>query len=305
MHLRNTDLNLLVTLDTLLDEAHVSRAAKRLGLSQPATSAALDRCRRLFDDVLLIRRKGGMTLTPRAERLHHQIKGVLAQLHEVLESTDDDLASIHQTVRLSMSDSIAAGLAPELYAHLSEVAPGIDLVFLPWAGPGAAQDELARGEVDLAISQFPQLGAGFIRRDLWEDEYQVLLRKGHPALEEFSLESWLAWPHVIVSGRGERETGLDQRLRAAGLGRRVAMVVPSFQLIFPILRDTDLVTIRPNSTPSALLDFYQLETRQVPFELPGYVVHMAWHRRLEHDRVTNYIAGYISKHYAADGPPPA
>ena len=296
MKLRSVDLNLLVVLEALLDEAHVTRAAERLDLSQPATSAALDRCRTLFDDALLIRRKGGMTLTPKADRLHYRLKRLLAELNEVLDSRDEDLSSIRQTVRLSMADSLVADLAPTLYNHLCDNAPGIELVFIPWVGPGAALEQLARGEVDVAVSQFAQAGPGIIRRDLAREEYRVILRKGHPALAQFDLEQWLACPHLIVSGRAESHTGLDQVLRDLGLSRRVNMVVPNFSLVFELVRSTNLVSMVPgNAIPDEMAD--HLEILEPPIEVPGYILQMAWHRRLEHDRVTNHVADFIANHY--------
>ena len=294
MNLRSVDLNLLVVLDALLDEAHVSRAAVRLNLSQPATSAALERCRRLFDDALLIRRKGGMTLTPKADRLHRRLKQVLAELHDLLAGRDEDLGSVRQTLRLSMSDAHIDDIGPMLQRHLVQVAPGIDLVFMPWVGPGAALEQLSKGEVDIAISQFPQVGPGIIRRDLGYEDYRVILRRNHPALARFDLDSWLEWPHLIVSGRGETHTGLDQVLRAMGRERRTAMVVPSFNLVFPLVRDTDLVAMVPrHAVPDDLAEAFEL--REPPVDMPGYTLHMAWHRRLEHDRVTSHVADFIAR----------
>jgi DNA-binding transcriptional LysR family regulator len=104
MNLRSVDLNLLVVLDALLDEAHVTRAAERLGLSQPAASAALDRCRHLFGDPLLERGRGLMRLTPRAEALREPIRSVLSQAEAVLGAPQTPLSEIRQVVRVVMSE---------------------------------------------------------------------------------------------------------------------------------------------------------------------------------------------------------
>ena len=108
MNLRGVDLNLLVVLDALLEEAHVSRAAERLGLSQPATSSALDRCRHLFGDRLLERAAGSMRLTPKAEALRPRLKDALAGVVDVLAPPEVPLADLRQTVRLLMADNLAA-----------------------------------------------------------------------------------------------------------------------------------------------------------------------------------------------------
>ena len=104
MNLRSIDLNLLVVLDALLDEAHVSRAAARLNLSQPATSSALDRCRHLFGDPVLERGKGGMQLTPKAEALRDPLKNLLVGIAAVVDAPEEQLSEIRQTVRITTAD---------------------------------------------------------------------------------------------------------------------------------------------------------------------------------------------------------
>ena len=296
MHLRRFDLNLLVILHALLDEAHVSRAAKRLQLSQPATSAALDRARRVFDDRLLIRGKRGMVLTPKADRLRRRLKTVLGELEDVLDLHDEDFARIQQTVRLSMSDSMVAELAPALFRHLTAEAPGVDLVFVPWLGPGAAQDQLASGAVDLAVSQFPDIGPAYMRRQISYEEYRVVMREGHPAAQHFDLQQWLAWPHVMVSGRGDARSALDRILAAEGLERRIGAVVPTFGLVLDLVRSTDLLATVPvhivkDAGESGFAHF------KPPLSIPGYELHIAWHRRLEGDPVTSHIADFIASHW--------
>ena len=293
MNLRRVDLNLLVILQALLEEAHVSRAAQRLHLSQPATSAALERARRLFDDRLLIRAQRGMVLTPKADRLRRRLATVLAEMEDVLELRDEDLTRIQQTVRLSMSDSMVSELAPPLFHHLGSHAPGVDLVFVPWLGPGAAQDQLASGAVDLAVSQFPDIGPAYVRRRISFEKYRVIMRRGHPAAGAFDLQSWLAWPHVMASGRGEARSGLDRILRAEGLERRIAAVVPTFHLVLELVGKTDLLA----TVPDHILDEARalgIEHREPPLDIPGYELHIAWHSRLDGDPVTGHIADFMA-----------
>jgi len=154
MNLRSVDLNLLVILDALLDEAHVSRAATRIGLSQPAASAALERSRMLFDDALLERVRGGMRRTPRGEALRAPIKTILADVERLIDASAPDVGSLLQTVRLVMADAPAISLLPNLLAELARTAPGITLVLQPWHGAEAALGALARGSADLALSMF-------------------------------------------------------------------------------------------------------------------------------------------------------
>ena len=237
MNLRSVDLNLLVVLDALLDEAHVSRAADRLGLSQPAASSALERCRHLFNDPLLERGRGRMRLTAKAEALRAPVKNVLAEIVAVLDPPAIDLATVRQTVRIVMADYPAVVIAGALHKALAETAPGIDLIIQPWHGANEALDGLAKGTIDLAASVFPKTDASFQRHELLREHYVVIMRKDHPAADGFDLDKWLAYPHVLVSGRGHTKGPLDDVLTTRGRERRVGIVVPSFVMVPALLAD--------------------------------------------------------------------
>ncbi len=296
MDLKRVDLNLLVTLDALLQEAHVSRAARRLGLSQPATSSALDRCRRLFDDPLLLRAAGGMQLTPKAQKLREELQPLLGSIRSVLEIDSHPLSEVSQTLRISASDSVLVRLAAPLIGHLTEVAPGVDLVFTPWFGPGRALDALAGGEVELAISQFPQAGASITTRVIGHHNYEVIMRRDHPAASGFDLEAWLRWPHVMVSGRGEKHSTVDQLLHTMGRSRRVAVIVPNFVVVPPLVARTDLIA----TLPSGVVQERQrdmLAAFSPPLRIDDYALHVAWHRRLDNDALVQHVAGWLADHY--------
>ncbi len=292
MNLRAVDLNLLVVLDALLDEGHVSRAAARLGLSQPATSSALDRCRHLFGDPLLLRGRGVMRPTAKAESLRAPIKAVLAQVAAVLDPPAVDLGTIVQAVRIVMADHPAAAMIGPLHDRLRATAPGIDLVVQPWAGAAAALDLLARGAADLAVSVFPVLDQDFRRRELLMERYVVMMRRGHPAAADFDLERWLAWPHILVSGRGETRGALDDALARLGLNRRIALVIPSFLMVPPLVAGSDLIAMLPSRClpPDALGQFAVFDP---PIPVDGFPVHLAWHVRGDRDPAVRHVAGLI------------
>lgn len=292
MNLRGVDLNLLVVLDALLDEAHVSRAAERLGLSQPAASSALDRCRHLFGDRLLERGKGGMQLSPKAEALRPRLKAVLAETALLIDPPAVDLRAIRQTVRILMADHPATSVIGPLHAQLARSAPGIDLVVQPWHGASAALDGLAKGTTDLAASVFPRADASFRRELLLEEHYVVLMRRGHPAQEEFDLERWLAFPHVLVSGRGETRGALDDALATIGRERRVGLVVPSFLMVPPLIDGSDLIAMLPSRClPEAAMDrFVALEPL---IAVEGFPLHLAWHARRDADGAVQHVVGII------------
>lgn len=301
MNLRSVDLNLLVILDALLDEVHVSRAAERVGLSQSAASSALERCRQLFGDRLLERGRGTMLLTPKAQALQQPIKDLLAQLTALIDPQAPDLTTLNQTVRVVMADLPAALLAGALHERLAQTAPGVTLAIMPWHGAREAMDDLARGGTDLAISVFPTVEAGFIRKELLQEHYVVAMRARHPAAADFGLDSWLAYPHVLVSGRGATYGPLDEALSGLGRKRRIGLVVPSFLLVPPLLLGSDLIALLPGRALPA-----DAEGRFVAFEPPvpvaGFPLHLAWHRRSDRDIAVQHVARLIE---AALGEPAA
>ena len=298
MNLRSIDLNLLVVLDALLDEAHVSRAAARLNLSQPATSSALDRCRHLFDDPLLERGKGGMRLTPKAEALRDPLKVLLAGIAAVVDAPEEPLSEIRRTVRIVTADHPGIVIAGPLHRALARTAPGIDLVIQPWHGAPTALESLARGASDIVLSVFPTIDeAAFHRETLLEEHYVVAMRKGHPAVEGFCLDNWLAYPHVLVSGRGDTRSDLDDRLAALGRTRRIGIVVPSFLMVPPLLEDGDLIAMTPSHClPPDASDRFDILPPPIP--VPGFPLHLAWHRRRDRDRAVQHVAGELRAIFA-------
>ena len=298
-NLRGVDLNLLVVLDALLGEAHVSRAAARLGLSQPAASAALDRLRHLFGDPLLLRGRGGMRLTPAAQALRPRLHAALASVRAVLDAPAPDLLVLRQDVRLVMADAPAALVVAALVPRLARTAPGLRPVLLPWRGAADAAERLERGEADLAASVLPPLGPAFRQEALGWQHYVVAMRPGHPAAGG-GLEAWLAYGHVVVSGQGEAATLVDAALRARGLSRRVAAVVPSFLMVPPLLHGSDLLALVP---AGCLPRDAPLHAMPPPLPVDGFRLGLAWHARRDGDPAVRHVAAEIRA--VLDGAAPA
>jgi DNA-binding transcriptional LysR family regulator len=292
MNLRSVDLNLLVVLDALLDEAHVSRAAERIGLSQPAMSSALERCRHLFADRLLERGAGGMVLTPKAQALAGPIKEMLAGMTALLDRREPDLATIRQTVRVVMADLPAVAIGPALQRRLAQTAPSITVAIMPWHGAAAALDGLGRGSIDLAVSVFPKLDSDFIRRELLQERYRVAMRRDHPAADTFDLDRWLAYPHLLVSGRGDTRGPLDEALAQIGRVRQVGMVVPSFIMVLPLLAESDMIGLLPSRClPERARS--EIVAFEPPIAVEGFSLHSAWHKRRAADPAVQHIARLI------------
>lgn len=290
MHLRSVDLNLLVVLDALLDEASVTRAANRLGLSQPAASSALERCRRLFGDPLLERSGTGMRLTHRAESLRSPLRQLLDDTRTILTPADTPLDQLQQTVRLVVGDFPAILLLPLLVGRLAKTAPGIDLVAMGWSGADAALEALGRGDIDLALSVFPVVEPDFRRETLLNETYVVAMREGHPAAAAFDLDAWLEWPHVLVSGGGRTQGPLDAALTRIDRRRRVAVSVHSFMLVPPLLVASDMIAMLPRGVVDHVGGLTAFDP---PMPIDGFPLHLAWHRRRANDPAVMHVAGLV------------
>ncbi len=294
MNLREVDLNLLIVLDALLIEAHVSRAAERVGLSQPATSNALERCRTLFNDRLLERSAGGMRLTPKALALREPLKQALSAIGAVINVPNVQFESVTQNVRVLMPDYPAICIIYQLQKRLAESAPLVSLVIEPWRGVASALDDIERGHVDLAVSTFPLLELPFQRKELLREHYVIVMNRHHPAAADFNLSNWLAYPHILISDRGEVRDTIDDCLALQGLSRRVGMVVPSISIASSLLLDSELIATLPSRYLSihALHDFVHFE---LPITYPDISVQIVKHARRDQDLVVQHVAQLIEE----------
>jgi DNA-binding transcriptional LysR family regulator len=295
MNMRGIDLNLLTVLHAVLEEGHVSRAATGLGMSQPATSSALERCRHLFGDPLLVRAGNRMQLTAKAEALRRPLAEVIGGIGTLLAIEPPALHDLQQAVHIVMADALGLHLGRRLREAVSLAAPGISLVLHPWGGGSAAVDQLARGTVDLAISVLPPLPpSAFHAETVSHERYVVAMRRDHPAARGFDLDRWLAWPHIVVSARGATRTPVDDAIAAAGRTRRVGMVVPSFVMVADLLRGSDLIGLLPERALPSPAD-EKIATFEPPLPVEGFGIHLAWHRRREHDRAVRYVADEVRR----------
>ena len=296
MNLRSIDLNLLVILDALLEEAHVTRAARRLALSQPATSSALERCRHLFRDPLLERAPGKMRLTPKAQSLRAPLKAALAALGAALEPPAVDLKTLKRTLHLAMSDALVAAVVAPLQRRLAVDAPNLDVVFTPWHSTSEVLSRLQQGDIDVGVSVVADAGAEFRRIEVLKESYRVAMRAKHPAARAFSLDKWLSYPHVLVSSRGETRGPLDDALARHGRSRRVALVVPSFLVVPAVLEGSDLIALLPSrlvgsdSMPGSKAAGRALAVFKPPVAVDGFTLHAVWHARRDEDPAVQYVA---------------
>ncbi|WP_298252193.1 LysR family transcriptional regulator [Bradyrhizobium sp.] len=282
MNLNSLDLNLLVALDALLRDASVTRAAMRIGLSQPAASHALQRLRDVIGDPLLVRTGARMELTPRAEALRGPLAQTLDQVRGLFMPDEFDAGRSERHFRLMMPDLAVELLMPSLMEKLTRQAPRVTIEVVPWRGPAIFNAEFAR-TIDLVIS-IGDAFKGFHRQRLYADSDALAVRRNHPMGAKLrKREAFLAARHVAVVIRGAREDLIDTWLRGKGIERRIALVVPGYIEALHVAARTDLVAFVPRRLIAALEKQLSLQTVTPPFD-PGIdEQHMFYPTRAQFD----------------------
>lgn len=279
MDIKQFDLNLLVTLDTLLAERNVSRAAKRLHLSQPALSARLTRLRELMGDPLLLPAQRGMIPTQRALELQAPLHAAIESVRQVIATgMAFDPATAMATIVIAASDYVQYSVLMPLALALKREAPGLSIAWRT-IDTGMLDMQMARGEVDLALTT-PETAPESLRmRTLYREEYVAIARSGHPALSQpLDLDTFCRLEHVIVSPQGGGFHGpVDDALTAIGLSRRVALSVPGFLVVPEIIARSDMIALVPARVAEGRMGRVRLLTP--PLTVPGFDMAMVWHER--------------------------
>lgn len=276
---KRLDLNLLLTLEALLAEQNVTRAAVRLHLSQPAVSAQLNRLRAAFDDPLLVPAQRGMTPTARALELRAPLRAALDQARAVVDAHRGfDPARASLTVNIACTDYLQATVVEPLLAELRRRAPGVR-VALRNLDIARLEMQMAQGDVDLALMT-PQAAPPNLRsRHLFDERYVLIGRRNHPALRDgMSVAAFAALDHVVVSLRGGGfATPVDDALAALGHRRRVALSAASFLLVPEFVARSDWVALVPERLVRDRAN--RLKVVECPFPVEGFAVGMVWHER--------------------------
>ncbi|MFT7580804.1 MAG: DNA-binding transcriptional LysR family regulator [Myxococcota bacterium] len=301
--LAQIDLNLLVALDALIDERHVTRAAGRVGVTQSAMSHTLRRLRALLGDPLLVRGVQGMALTPRAEALRVPVRSGLVTLERALTMPlVFDAATAEAAFRLATPDLFDSLVLPSLLATMRVEAPRVDLAVVP-LDMRALPADLETGEVSVAVvavpaerdpTVVPTLAAtGLRERTLFRDSFSCFLRSDHPALtpdrQALSLEGFAAASHVMVSPRGTGPGLVDGHLKERGLSRRVALRVPHFASAPQIIAESDLILTAPTSLARLLAVDTPLVCVRPPVPIEDHRVVLTWHQRLDNDPANRWL----------------
>jgi DNA-binding transcriptional LysR family regulator len=282
------DLNLLKALDALLDERHVTRAAARLGVTQPAMSGMLTRLRETFDDPLFVRAQRGIVPTERALGLALPVKTVMGGIGALLQPAVFEPASAGLTFTIAATDYALRAIAVPFLTALKQRAPRIRVALLALE-QALVHTQLERGEVDLALLTPDSTPEDLHARRLFEERYVCVLRADHPAARggRLTLEQFCALDHALVSYDGGSFHGVtDAALEKLGLARTVSLSVQSFLILPELLRASDLAAVLPARLVAGLPGLAVIEP---PLAIPGFTKTAAWHERTHADPAQRWL----------------
>lgn len=281
-NIKTIDFNLLRTFDVLYEERNVTRAARRLHVSQSTVSGTLARLRSLFNDPLFVRQQGGMLPTPRAETLAPRVRRLLVDLERALEPAAFDPATAELTVAISANDYGQAVLLVPLIERVARLAPRLRLAIMPFE-VAELGDKLAKREIDIAVTVPEMAPPDYPARFLFADRYVGVVRQDHPVRgAEISLDAFCSYPHVLVSPTGGSFIGVtDKALLDVGRRRDVKISVPNFRLVFDLLQIGDFIAVIPEMT---LRDRPPgVRKLELPIEVKGPDAIIVWHPRVQDD----------------------
>lgn len=288
----NPDLNLLVTLDAVLLEGSVTRAAQRLGLSPSAMSRALARLRGTTGDPLLVRAGRGLVPTPRAIELRARVSQLVQEAEALLRPVDGfDLKGLERTIRLRARDGFVENFGPELMARVEAEAPGVRLCFLDKENKKGTL--LRDGRVDLEIGVVGEATSPELRaQSLFSDRYVGVVRRGHTLSEiKITASRYAKGRHIAVSRRGLDRGPIDEVLKQHGLERRIAAIAGSFTGALALARGSDLIaTVPERQTEKMRAEMYSFK---LPVESPRITISLLWHPRFEADPAHRWIRGVV------------
>jgi DNA-binding transcriptional LysR family regulator len=293
MNLVSVDLNLLVALDALLAEAHVGRAARRIGRSQPAVSHSLMRLRELLGDPLLVRIGSRMELTPRAVSLRESLPDALDRVRTLLAADSFVPATSSRRFQVVMHDHLADLVVPAVVRRMSAEAPRARLEVLPWESPFSMTPERLHS-IDLCTSCSTEDLQGFERTPLFTDTEAVVVRRDHPLVSRLgALRTFTDARHIAVVGRGKAQDPVDAWLLEEGIERRIGLTVPSYLQALHAAAASDLVAFVPRRLADTLAAPLSLAIVRPPIDPGTYQEFLFYPRRRECDAACRWLRDIV------------
>ncbi len=297
MDLHGIDLNLLVAFDALMAERSVTKAARRIGRTQPAMSAALSRLRGLLDDPLFVRGFDGLQPTQRAAELAEPLGRALEEIGRTLNFAQGfEPASSRMTFNVALQEHATFKLLPSLVSRLHDYAPLIKLNVRTYTMRDDAISLLDAGETDVAVGVPSSSAPGRIfTRPLFEEQYVCVVRKGHPAIGKLlDLNLFLSLEHLLVSPEGDRYGHVDTALAELGLRRSLAITLTQMYAAPALIAGSNLIATLMRGVVDLSAHVDQLAVLKPPLSLAPCSYVMNWHRRNDVHPAQRWLRDCIS-----------
>jgi len=297
--LRKVDLNLLVSLNVLLDENSVTGAARRLNLSQSSVSTQLSKLRLVFDDQLLVPASNGRGMLPtsKAKEIRASLKHLLHGLGELVSHGQEfDPQMDKRIFNVAIADYpltiISNILIPRLF---NELGDRVQIAF--HTDVRQANEMMERGELDLVIASERGIPLDAKAALLFEEKFVLAQRKNHPrGTGTLSLDEYCQLKHILVSTSGGSFFGfMDEQLQSLGKSRRIALSITQFNMVNELLKGSDFVC----TLPSRLVQYYSddLDEFELPFEAKGFKLYLGWHTAYDKDPAINWLKKLFIESY--------
>lgn len=289
--IRTLDLNLLKAFVVLLDECNVSRAAKRLSITQPAMSGILNRLRSSFNDPLFVRVQHGMQPTDRALQLGQIARQVLQDVASMLQPPTFDPANLTMTLRIGATDYVQTVIALPLILRLRQLAPHVQVALLPVQGQNI-KTLFEQNKIDLALVSHFHLTPDMPQQKLYDENYVCAMSQHHPMVKKpLNAETFSRFPFAMFSYNGGEFTGAtDLALQSMGLNRKVMVSLNNILLLPELLQNSDLVAVLPEHFAKTLP---HVHLQAPPIDVAGFTMMMTWHERTAQDIAHQWLRNLV------------
>jgi DNA-binding transcriptional LysR family regulator len=264
-------------------------------------SRALGRLRILLDDPLLVRKLGGMVLTPRAEALREPLARWLADGEALMRPSGIHPATLRRTFRIASTDFGVISVIEPTLTRIAETAPSVGLLISPLSLE--AQRELNEGQLDLIVTGFAPDPSAVHARRLFSESYLCLVRREHPVLDHhpLSFDAFLEWPHIAVTVLGQEADGFDDRQREARR-EKIILWTPDFSLSPMLVRDTNAIVTLPARAARRFAADHDLAVFDPPGEMTPFDYWLVWHERSQRDPATQWLIDQLVAPFRTSSP---
>jgi len=290
------DVSQLVVFQSMIETRNVTVTATDLHMSQPAVSRALTKLRHMFDDPLFVRASGGMIPTERARQLAPRISDMVDALADLLTHQEFDVGSTDRSFRIATTDYGASTVLLDVANTFSRIAPNANLEIVPFRRDVFA--DLAEGRLDLVLYSDASVPDNLRSEPLFEDSYSFIFRTGHPITADrkkgtIPLDSFLSWPHILVTVFGGRFGEIDTALRELDRERHIALRLPYFSTAPLFVAQTDMLLTLPTRMARHFTEISEIQHLAAPIEIQRFGYRQVWHPRSDHDPAMVWLRDLI------------